>query len=131
MRFGFSIALISSIAVIGALVFLLRPSGTTPSGQTLSVYYAAGLHKPVAEIIAEYSKEYDFQIQTVAAGSGELQGSLVNAGKGDVFIAADASYLEELREFDHRGAVRTYIDEILPIAWQTPVIAVAATRLSQ
>ena len=125
MRIGFFAILLASILAVVGLSLLLWTGNTAPAGKTLTVYYGAGMQKPVAEIVAAYRGQYDVEIQTVAAGSGELQGRIVTTQRGDLFLAADAIYLEELRQFKRGGKVQAFVDEILPVAWQKPVIAVA------
>ena len=125
MRIGFITILLASILAVVVLSLLLRTDNTAPAGKTLTIYYGAGMQKPVAEIVEAYRAQYDVEIQTTAAGSGELQGTIVLTQQGDLFLAAATDYLEELRQFDQGGKVQTFVDEILPVAWQKPVIAVA------
>jgi len=122
MRIGFTGAAAASIVVLVALSLLLRTGGDRPSPNAESdapivVYCAAGIRPPVAEILLEYEKKYGASIQTNYAGSGSLL-SDIRAGEGDLFLAADQTYLDDARRMK-------LVRETLSIAHQSPVIAVA------
>jgi molybdenum ABC transporter molybdate-binding protein len=119
MRLGFWSILLGSAAVVAVLVWLLRPPAPAgDSGETLIVYCAAGMREPVQEIAAAYTAEYGVKIELEFEGSGSLLSKIRGApDRGHLFLAADASYIEEARRFD-------LVAEALPIATLTPVLAV-------
>ncbi len=122
MRWRFATALVVSLGLVFGLAYFLRSDRVSPQaadgqGETLLFHCAAGIRLPVSEIVAEYEKTYGVTIQTNFDGSGKLLGQLPAAG-GDLYLAADVTYHHEAR---NQGLVR----EIVPIAFQRPVIAVA------
>jgi len=122
MNNGFRLALFASVALVGGLVLLLRGGDVGRSSESLTIYYASGVRRPVEEIIAAYGREYSVEIQTQSAGSGELVGSIKASGRGDLFLAADVSYLQRLQAAADNE--RQFVDQILPVAYQRPVVAV-------
>ncbi len=112
-------AVLASLLLLGALVWMLANPGDksdTPTG-TLLVYCAAGMSKPMEEIAAAYEREYGVRVQLQFGGSGTLLSNIKVSGAGDVFLAADNSYLEFARE-------ENLIDEVMPAVRLTPVIVV-------
>ena len=107
--------LLGSAAVIFLVIALRHPQGATSA---LTVYCAAGLKKPIEAAAAEYIKETGTLIELQFGGTGTLLSQLRIAGKGDLFIAADEGSLADAAKLD-------VIREILPLAVQHPVIAVA------
>lgn len=115
-------------ALLFALLGLNRhappsPTSTTPSSAhsapgSLMVYCAAGLKPPVEAVARAYEKEFGIPIELQYGGSGTLLSSLKVAGRGDLFLAADDSYLQLARS---NGLVA----ETLPLASMRPVIGVA------
>ena len=103
------------------LILLLRSKPSLPSNQTakkpLIVYCAAGIKPPVEAAARLYEQTYGVAIQIQYGGSGTLLSNLRIAGKGDLFLAADDTYLQ-LAQTNH------LLDEIVPLARMTPVIAV-------
>jgi molybdenum ABC transporter molybdate-binding protein len=122
MKFGFAGAMLLSVLVIAGLILLLdTESNTSPglggeSGEPLILYCAAGIRLPVADVMAEYKKEYGVTFQTKYAGSGALL-SDIQIGKGDLYLAADVYYLDQARK-------KKLVREIFPIAKQNPALAV-------
>lgn len=96
-----------------------RPADTrsTPRA-TLTVFCAAGLKKPV-EAVAGAFADTGIEVRFQFGGSGTLLNQLRIAGSGDLLIAADAGSLEDARR---HGLIR----ETVPLATQTPVLAVRA-----
>lgn len=105
-------------AAIGLGFYSLRPTGAGSSSSSLTVYCAAGLKKPVEAIAAQYEKETGTRIELQFGGTGTLLSQLRIANKGDLFIAADDGSLADARKLE-------VIHEVLPLALQHPVIAVA------
>lgn len=125
MKFGFTTALTVTVLLLAGLMFLLNSNGTvapdsssgSPDAQPpLVLYCAAGIRLPVTDTIAEYEQKYGVTFQTKFAGSGALLSDL-RAGGGDLYLAADVSYLQDARR-------RNLVREIIPLAHQSPVIAV-------
>ncbi len=108
------------VAVLtGGLFLLSRSHPTDKNFDSLTVYCTAGLKQPVAEIAAAYEKEFGVVINLQYGGTGTLLTNLRVAGRGDIFIAADASAIESARLYD-------LVLEDLPVVRQHPVIAVKA-----
>lgn len=114
------IAGLATLAVLGGLVFLLtRTSGVVeqPGQVRLVIYCAAGMKKPVQETLDEYRQEYGGNITIDFGGSGTLLSRLRAAKSGDLYIAADKSYIDIAR-------TKGLVVEALPVGTQKPVIAV-------
>ncbi len=111
------LALILLAAAVGLGFYALRPAGGS-SASSLTVYCAAGLKKPIEAIAAAFEKETGTRIELQFGGSGTLLSQLRIAKQGDLFIAADEAALADARKLD-------VIREVLPLAVQHPVIAVA------
>jgi len=113
---------LASIVAVAVLVLLLlwtpgaerRPDSQRP----LVLYCAAGLQPPVAELVKAYQDELGVAVQTQYGGSGTLLSNLRVAQIGDLYLAADVSYIRIARE---QGLVA----ETIPLATQRPVIASA------
>jgi len=110
-----------SLLLAAVLIALLywrpgeRPRGT-PQG-ALVVYCAAGLKPPVEAVVQAYEKESGARVQLQYGGSGTLLSNLRVARRGDLFIAADQSYLD-------LGRSNQVVAEILPIGMMRAVAAV-------
>jgi molybdate transport system substrate-binding protein len=126
MKFGFWSILSGSVLAIAALVWLLRPPHRgDDSGETLIVYCAAGMRQPIEELAAAYTAEYGVKIELEFEGSGSLLSKIRGApSRGHLFLAADASYVDEARKFD-------LVAESIPIATLTPVLAVPRSNPKQ
>ncbi len=107
------------LVIAAALGFyaLRQPSGHGPAS-SLTVYCAAGLKKPVETIATQYEKETGTRIELQFGGTATLLSQLRIAKKGDLFIAADDGSLADAQKLD-------VTREVLPLALQHPVIAVA------
>jgi molybdate transport system substrate-binding protein len=88
-----------------------------PAKSPLMVYCAAGLKPPLEATARAYEQAYGVSIQLQYGGSGMLLSSLRVASRGDLFVAADESYLRT-------GRTNGLIEEIIPLARMVPVIAV-------
>lgn len=106
-----------SVALVAGLV-MLNSKGGEQSGEPLVLYCAAGVKPAVEPLARAYEAEYGQPVQLMYGGSGTLLSSLQVSGQGDLYIAADQSYIEIANE-------KALIDESLPLAWMRPVIAVA------
>ena len=122
MKFGRSAIVWGSLAaVIGMVVLLMlnqkRPA-TPQVTRALVVYCAAGLKGPVEATAKEYEREFGIPVQLQFGGSGTLLSNLKVAQRGDLFIAADGSFIE-------MGRTNRLLAEVLPLAHLKPVMAVA------
>jgi len=115
-----NLLLVSAAAIVG-LVLLLRathsPRSGKPSRDALVVYCAAGLKPPVERVAREYERSYGIPIHLQYGGSGTLLSNLRVSAKGDLFLAADESYLALAR-------TNRLLAEVIPLAEMVPVIAV-------
>ncbi|MCF7848337.1 MAG: molybdate ABC transporter substrate-binding protein [Kiritimatiellales bacterium] len=120
MSNGLKMTIITVLAVL-VLLALLRWSGEKQAGPSagtaLVMYCAAGSKPPVEEIAKQYEAAYGVKIQLQYGGSGTLLSNLQIADKGDIYLAADHSYVDIARG-------KGLIDEELPVADQRAVIAV-------
>jgi len=113
-----------SLAIAVGLIALLRWQSASPgsSGGTapksLLVFCAAGIKPPVAAVAREYEQAFGVGVQLQYGGSGTLLSNLRVTDTGDLFLAADESYMKAAREFG-------LLAETIPLARQRPVIAVA------
>ncbi|HPA17751.1 MAG TPA: molybdate ABC transporter substrate-binding protein [Verrucomicrobiae bacterium] len=109
---------LSIVAIlILALLLFRHPGGRITAGGDLVVFCAAGIKPPTDATATDYQKEYGSPIQLQYGGSGTLLNNLRISHAGDIYIAADESYIRLARE-------RGLIAETLPLARQHPVIAV-------
>jgi molybdate transport system substrate-binding protein len=113
---------LGSILVLAVLIFLLsrKPGGRGQqvSSPPLILYCAAGVNPPVAEVVKEYQDQFGGTVSVQYGGSGTLLSNLRVAQTGDLYLAADASYVQLAR-------AQGLIAETIPLATQRPVIASA------
>lgn len=124
--------ILGSVLALAVLVGLLwweprRPApadGTNAPASTrpLLVYCAAGLKGPVEAIARDYERRYGVPVQLQFGGSGTLLSNLRVARQGDLFLAADGSYVDLARS---NGVAA----EVLPLARLTPVIVTRRDRV--
>ena len=60
----------------------------------LVVYCAAGMRVPMEKVSKEYEKKYGTKVRLQFAGSGTVLGNIEASQIGDIYLAADSSYLE-------------------------------------
>src|SRR5262249_24571414 len=90
-----------SVATVAVLVVLLWSMGSRPSvsGKPLRFFCAAGISKPMQEIIREYAEAYDVTIQPDYGGTGDLLASIAKIGvPGDLFISADSTTMRDAQK---------------------------------
>lgn len=125
--------LVGTVVVVALLIVLLK--GTTDDGlgrgegDELVFYCAAGISKPVKEIVKAYEEEYGVDIVLRFEGSGALLTQLrTHHDAGDkgvnLYLAADKTYIEKAREYG-------LIEEAIPVAKIRPVIAVGESNGKQ
>ena len=120
MNFTQKLLTLTVVAVLGLTALLLIRSyegDQGDAGQKLMMYCAAGVKPPVLKAAKEFEKLYGVKIELQYGGSGTLLNNLQVAKQGDLYLAADASFLDIARE---KGLVK----ESLPLAEMKPVIAV-------
>jgi len=109
-----------SLLAVLVLAWLLGRSGgarATSMARPLLVYCAAGLKEPVEAVAREYERESGVRVQLQFGGSGSLLANLRVSRQGDLFIAADTSFIEA-------GRSNGLLAEVLPLARMTPVVVV-------
>lgn len=119
MKSGRVIVWGSLLAVVGLAWLLGRSGGTraTAAVRPLLVFCAAGLKEPVEAVAREYERECGVRVQLQFGGSGTLLANLKVSQQGDLFIAADTSFIEA-------GRSNGLLAEVLPLARMTPVVVV-------
>jgi molybdenum ABC transporter molybdate-binding protein len=95
-----------------------RPTQEAGSTNSLVLYCAAGMRVPVEKIVAAYRDEYGVEVQIQYGGSNTLVNQIELARTGDLFLAADGSFLDLARE-------KGLLAESLPVANIRAVITVA------
>jgi molybdate transport system substrate-binding protein len=109
---------IFGVVGLGLLLFLnSKEKGQVAVKKPLIVYCAAGIKQAVEPIAKQYEREYGVSVQLQYGGSGTLLSNIRVSKMGDLFLAADESYMK-------LAAEQNLLDETIPLASQTPVIAV-------
>ena len=111
-----------SAALVLIFVFLLMHNtaeynGPDACGEKLTLFCAAGMKGPVADAVEKYKAEYGIDVAVQYAGSGTLFSNIKIVKSGDLYIAADDSYIK-------MGQDEGLIAESIPLATIIPVIAV-------
>ncbi len=115
-----SIFVLVSLAALALLVTLLvmnSSRGRANRAKELSLYCAAGMRYPIERIVADYKEEYDVTVDVQYGGSNTLLSQLQIGKTGDLYLAADSSFIELARG---KGLAA----ESLPLAKMRPVIVV-------
>jgi molybdate transport system substrate-binding protein len=112
---------LGSLAVVILLGYLVMspPKRLTDSDSSDSVmlFCAAGVQLPVADTIHQINEELNLKVEVLYSGTGVLLNNLRTAKKGDLYLAADTSFIDLAKSYD-------LIDETVPLAKIRPVIAV-------
>lgn len=103
------------LLIVGAVFFATQ---NKPAHSSLTVYCAAGMKKPIEQLAEQYRTETGIDVSLQFGGTGTLLTQLRVAKQGDLLIAADEGSLAEAQKLG-------VIQEVLPLAIQHPVIAVA------
>ena len=93
-----------------------KPPGTKEA-EELVLYCAAGMRYPMQEIITKYQQEYGVTISAQFQGSNTLLAQIEVSKTGDLYLAADSSYVELARQ-------KGLAVESLSLARMKPVIVV-------
>ena len=110
--------MIGSLVIIGILLLTLfwKPF-KKEQPQELVLYCAAGMRYPMQEIIQQYREQYGVEISAQFQGSNTLLAQIEVNKTGDLYLAADDSYIQLAR--DKGLAV-----ESISLAKMKPVIVV-------
>ncbi|HIA19875.1 MAG TPA: molybdate ABC transporter substrate-binding protein [Planctomycetaceae bacterium] len=109
---------IASVLIVSLLfLMLLRKPPGTAEAKELVLYCAAGMRYPMQEIITKYQQEYGVTISAQFQGSNTLLAQIEVSKTGDLYLAADSSYVELARQ---KGLAQ----ESLSLAHMKPVIVV-------
>ena len=105
--------------LIGGLLFLMLSNDKPGPTETeeLVLYCAAGMRYPLQENMTKYQEEYGIKISAQFEGSNTLLSKLEVSKLGDLYLAADSSYINMARE---KGLAQ----ESLRLARMKPVIVV-------
>ncbi len=117
MKNAFRPLIISVIIILLLIGILFKKDEVATPLDTLEIYCAAGMKLPIEELATQYEAEYGVRVQLQYGGSGTLLSNLQIAKEGDIYLAADSSYIDIARE---KGLVA----EALPAAMMKPAIAV-------
>ncbi len=102
MRSAKLYVVLGSAVAFAVLVLLLVWTPRTRHRQDLQrplvLYCAAGVNPPVAQIVKNYQDEVGVTVSVQYGGSGTLLSNLRVAQTGDLYLAADASYIQIARE---------------------------------
>jgi ABC-type molybdate transport system substrate-binding protein len=104
------------VAVLGFLLaWLVRDAGR---GETrlLEVYCAAGIRPPIEDLARRYRSAYGVEVRLQYGNSGGLISSIEAMPRGDLYIPADAVYVD-------RGRAKGLLAESIPLARFRLVIA--------
>jgi len=110
-----------TVIVIGGLSFVLKESSTPRTksgGEPVFVYCAAGMKPVVDRVAKDYEKELGGRIEIQYGGSGTLLSNIEVSKRGDLYLAADASYVEIALK-------KGLLAETIPLAELRAVIAVS------
>ncbi|MHB8971303.1 MAG: molybdate ABC transporter substrate-binding protein [Pirellulaceae bacterium] len=117
---GLATLIVSSLVILALLIALLvvnsRKVGRNDVHQLL-VYCAAGMRYPMEQIVADYQRECGVSVTVQYGGSNALLSQLEVSRMGDLFLAADDSYIQ-------RSRAKGLIAEVIPLATMQPVIVV-------
>ncbi len=102
---GWLIAAAVSLALVAILFVALKRDVQVveTQGETLTVYCAAGIRKPVEELAKRYEQEHGVIVRLDYGSSGEMEGKLAldlqnGATRADLYIPADQSFSDRARD---------------------------------
>lgn len=120
MNFTHKLLIITSVSIVSLLSLLTMNSskgGNEAEQQHLMMYCAVGVKPPILKAVSEFEKHYNVKVNLQYGGSGLLLNNLRIFNRGDLYLAADSSFLDIATE---NGLVK----ESLPLAEMTPMVAV-------
>ena len=113
---AFATLVVALVALVGLLFLGDRRHEVAP--KPIVVFCAAGMTVPMTAIAQQYEDEYGVPVRLQFGGSGTLLSS-VRVAPGDLYLAADDSYIEKAREMG-------LVDEAIPVSYLIAGIGVAA-----
>lgn len=113
----FIISILVFIALIVLLFWETKPISNTAEGDSIVFYCAAGMKVPIELVREAYEKEYNVPVQIQYGGSGTLLSSIKIVKQGDLYLAADQTYIDIAKE-------EGFVQETIPVAHIVPIIAV-------
>ena len=113
----------SRLIFLGLLASLVVPLGIllwrpADHGEKVMLYCAAGMRKPLEIIARRFEEEYGIAVDLQYGGSGTLLGNVEASGSGDLYLAADSSYIDIARK-------KGLADESIPVAYLSAGFLVA------
>lgn len=120
-----------AVVALSLMAMQLRDSQFQSQGTSVAAnqerplvfFCAAGVRKPMEQIIADYQAEFGREVELLSGPSGGLLGSIeAKSGtdlSGDLYLAAE-------RQFINLGQRKGLLAEAIPVATQRPVIVVAS-----
>lgn len=115
-----SMLILGSVIVVLVLIsYLVISTSKKPGGDVdeMFVFCAAGMRYPMDRIASDYEREYGVAVEVQYGGSNTLLSQLEVGKTGDLYLAADDSYIQLAQK---KGLAA----EVLPLATMRPVIAV-------
>lgn len=97
---------------------LLNPRRDRGAPARLQMFCAAGMRVPIERIARDYEAMYGVKVRLQYGGSNTLLSQIQLTRSGDIYLAADESYVEQARALG-------LVVERIPVARMRPVIAVA------
>ncbi len=112
---GFTISIVSLVLVAGLVLLLWQPwNRVSDSGKVIRFKCAAGMKRPVDEIIQIYKEKYGVEIRVEYGGSGTML-SQVKLSGGDLYLSADIHHMKIAVQEDLVG-------QRIPVAQIQPVL---------
>ena len=114
------------LVLLGWMLYSMADRGGGPGSEAkqLKVLCAAGIRLAMEPIAEEYEKEYGVKISFDFQGSGTLLSNMKIDKTGDLYLAADDSYIELARK-------DSLVQEEIPLAKMRPVILVSGDNPHQ
>ena len=105
--------------IICIVLLSLVWGASVASATDLYWYLASSMTKPGKEIVEMFnSGSHPFQIVLIPGGSGQLLAKISSSRKGDLYMPAAMSYVEQVDRID-------LLDSVVPLVVQTPVFALS------
>ena len=104
-------------SILLSILLLFNSCSQQTENQSLVLFCAAGIKPPIEKLAREYEQKFGVRIDIQYGGSGTLLSSLRVSNMGDLFLAADESYILEAEKLG-------LVAETQPLAEISPVIAV-------
>ncbi len=129
MKTPVKLAVSTLVVIIGLVAFMARDAASldglgsadhnsSSKARAIEFYCAAGMSKPMDEIIRAYQKDFPRRkVEVSYSGSGTLLTKIRAQKSGDLYLAADTSYVQIAQE---KGVA----EESIPVARLWPVIVV-------